>query len=272
MKIGAYQFEISDDVLCNLNTIKRAITLASQNDIKILAFPECALTGYPPKNIKNSAAVNFKHCELAYKEIRNIASGNDIFVILGSVTKNCDNYFNSALLFTPDRKMMSYHKRALWGWDADNFKFENTTGVFELGGLKVGVRICFEIRFPEFFRELYHHHTDLNIILFNDVSDQKDDHRYEMIKSHIQTRAVENVTYILSVNNIFPCQTAPTMICDRSGRILKEQPRNEEGLLVYDLQNTPLNWGEEGRKKISDWLTAKKEEDIDKGAEKIWTS
>ncbi len=34
-----------------------------------------------------------------------------------------------------------------------------------------GVRICYEVRFPKFFRELYKKSTDLNVILFYDVAE-----------------------------------------------------------------------------------------------------
>lgn len=34
-----------------------------------------------------------------------------------------------------------------------------------------------------------------------------------------------------------------------------ELNRNEEGLLVYDLENAELDFGERGRIEISDWLT-----------------
>ena len=84
------------------------------------------------------------------------------------------------------------------------------------------VRICFEVRYPEYFRELYRENTALNIILFYDVADSDDIERYELIKSHIRTRAVENVTYTMSVNSIRPYQTAPTGIFDKSGRTINE--------------------------------------------------
>lgn len=75
-----------------------------------------------------------------------------------------------------------------------------------------------------------------------------------MIKAHIRTRAVENVTYTLSVDSICPYQTAPTALYDKSGNPLSELERNEEKLLVYDLENMQFDFGEQGRKQISDWL------------------
>ena len=91
--------------------------------------------------------------------------------------------------------------------------------------------------------------------MFYDVSDFNDIERYETIKAHIRTRAVENVTYTLSVNSISPYQTTPTVLYDKSGRTLIELKQNEENLLVYDLKNMQLDFGEQGRKEISDWLT-----------------
>lgn len=141
-----------------------------------------------------------------------------------------------------------------WGWDRDNFNIGNHDGVFEIDGWRIGVRICFEVRFPEFFRELYDSQTDLNIILFYDVADSDDMERYDLIKSHIRTRAVENVTYTLVVDTISPYQTAPTALYDRSGYSLAELERNEENMLVYELDKTTPDFGEKGRIEVSDWL------------------
>lgn len=185
---------------------------------------------------------------------QNMAIDHAIHVVVGTITKEDDKYYNSAIVFTPQKEKLMYHKRALWGWDKDNFSIGNKGGVFEIEGLKVGIRICFEVRFPEFFRELYREQTNLNVILFYDVSDYDDVERYEMIKAHLRTRAVENVTYTLSVDAISPYQTAPTALYDRSGSSLSELNRKEEGLLVYDLEKGKLDFGEQGRKQISDEL------------------
>lgn len=81
--------------------------------------------------------------------------------------------------------------------------------------------------------------------------------RYELIKSHIRTRAVENVTHTLSVNTICSYQTAPTALYDKSGNVLNELIRNEENLLVYDLKIKKSLFGEQGREEISDWLISR---------------
>lgn len=254
MKIGAYQFSVNSEIDDNLAVIKNAVEQAVENGVKLLVFPECALTGYPPRHIKSAADVDFAKLHNAYAQLQELADKNDICIIGGTIIKDDDRYYNSAVVFRPYEEKGFYHKRALWGWDRDNFSIGSSDGIFEIDEWKVGVRICFEVRFPEYFRELYDEKTDLNIILFYDVADKDDVERYELIKSHIRTRAVENVTYTLSVDAIGPYQTAPTALYNKSGYGLIELERNKERMLVYDLEKTPDNFGERGRSEISGWL------------------
>ena len=254
MKIGAYQFVVTDSIQDNLSIMKRAIMDAAVQNVELLIFPECALTGYPPRNIANSVAVDLDEVTAALEQLQDMAVSNVIHIVVGTITKEESNYYNSAVVLTPDKKQILYHKRALWGWDKDNFREGNNDGVFQIADKKIGIRICYEVRFPEFFRELYRENTDLNVILFYDVSDEDDTERYEIIRSHIRTRAVENVCPILTVNAISPYQTAPTALFNQSGYVLVELKRNEEALLVYDLENRKLSFGERGRKEMSDLL------------------
>lgn len=254
VKLGAYQFSVTKNIKYNLETIKKAIIKASHEGVKLLVFPECALTGYPPRDIENSSVVNFQELNFTYKQLQSLVDKNAIHIIIGTIIQEDEKYYNSAIVFAPYKEKRFYHKRALWGWDRDNFSIGNGSGIFEIDGWKIGVRICFEVRFPEFFRELYEEYTDLNIIMFYDVADYDDIERYELIKSHIRTRAVENVTYTLAVDTIYPYQTAPTALYDRSGCSLMELKRNEESMLVYDLEKSELDFGEKGRIEISNWL------------------
>ena len=254
MKIGAYQFAVTGNIENNTEVIIDAIYQAAAQQVRLLVFPECALTGYPPHDITNSSQVNNQKVMESLKYIQKVAEQTNMYVIVGSVVKDDDEYRNSAVIISPNSPMEMYHKRALFGWDADNFTTSDECGIFEIDGLRIGVRICFEVRFPEYFRELYKEHTDLNVILFYDVADQDNIERYDLIKSHIRTRAVENVCHILTVDTIDPFQTAPTGLYDRSGRVLGELERNKVGLFVYDLEVNGPDFGEQGRIDISNQL------------------
>ncbi len=254
MRIGAYQFRVTGDPDINFEHIKQGIEEAAKAGVRLLAFPECAVTGYPPYCINSASDIDSEAVERIHEKISDLAATHDMFLIVGTIFWDDSRCFNAAIAFSPDRGRDVYRKRALWGWDRDNFSEGHDTGVFTVDGLKVGIRICFEVRFPEYFRELYQEQTDLNIILFFDTSDHEHPERYSLIKGHIQTRAVENVCHTLTCNTGAPCQTAPTGMFDRSGKVLAELEAGKEGLLVYDLDPAPLNFGESGRKEISDRL------------------
>ncbi len=254
MRVGMYKFSVTGNIEDNKEKIVTAINDAHKEKIKLLIFPECALTGYPPRNIENSSKVNFSELEDVYVLLQKLCDEYEMNVVVGTITKADNTFYNSAMLLSPRMERIIYNKKALWGWDRGNFSCGSENCIVQIENWKIGIRICFEVRFPEFFRELYKAQTDLNVIIFYDVSDVDDVSRYEMIKAHILTRAVENVTYTATVNAIAPFQTAPTILYDKSGRLLCEAERNKEQLLVYDLEKRENNFGENGRKEISNWL------------------
>lgn len=90
--------------------------------------------------------------------------------------------------------------------------------------------------------------------MFYDVSDYDNLDRYQMIKGHLQTRAVENVTTTISVNSISPYQTAPTAVFGKSGQVYAECERNRNGFLIYEYNNQTDDFGERGRREISDQI------------------
>ncbi len=254
MKLGAYQFPVSGDIVKNMEKIKAATARAALEGVQLLVLPECALTGYPPRDIPSSAGVDFARLEAAHRELQALSDKHGINLIVGTMTREKKGIHNTALLLRPGLTALPYHKRALWGWDRDNFIPGNERGIVELDGVRIGVRVCFEVRFPEYFRELYLQHTDLNVILFYDVTDGDSAGRYDLLRGHIRTRAVENVCYTLSVNTACPGQSAPTMLIDRSGGVPAEAEREREALLTLDFEPGPLDFGELGRKEYSDKL------------------
>ena len=254
MIVGAYQFAVSGVAEENLSKIKTAVAQAASKGVRLLAVPECALTGYPPRDFSTAAEVDFAELAVAHEEIQTLVDQWNIHLILGTMTRDERGIRNTALILRPGMQPLYYHKRALWGWDRDNFIPGDEPGILEIDGLRVGVRICFEVRFPESFRELYRQQTELNVILFYDVTDRDDAERYDLLRGHIRTRAVENVCHTLTVNTIHPFQSAPTMLADRSGRVLFEAERGKESLLLFDFQPGPLNFGEQGRASVSDMV------------------
>ena len=254
MRIGAYQFSVSGDTANNFIHIKTGIEAAGKAGVRLLLVPECAVTGYPPCSIRSASEADFDAVDHIHEELQAFAEEYEMYLVVGTIIKEEERHYNAAIVFSPEGGRTLYRKRALWGWDRENFSAGQDSGLFTADTLKIGIRICFEVRFPEYFRELFKEQTDLDLVLFYDESDKDDLERYQLIQGHIQTRAAENVCYFLSCNTTGPYQTAPTGLCDRSGRVLAELERGKEGLLIYDFEKTPLSFSEAGRRDISDSL------------------
>ena len=235
--------------------MKNAIVQASLQKVRLLVFHECALSSYPMSETVKAKDANFDMIEDCMVELQKLAMRYDMYIAVGSILKRENAIFNSIQMFSPNGETLpSYDKRALWGWDIDNFSEGTNCGIYEIDEIKIGVRLCFEVRFPEYFRELYKERVDLCIVSFFDVTDEECIERYELIKAHLRTRAVENVMTVISVNDIAPFQAAPTAIFDIDGTVVAELERNKAGLLIYDFKTPEKQFGARGRALISDRL------------------
>lgn len=258
MKVGVFQFRGSDSISDNHEAIKRAINKASQNKVRLLVFQECATCGYPPVETPAMEKINFEIVNSYLQEIKQLANKYNMYIALGTIREQNLNHYNSIQLIAPNGELIgNYDKRALWGWDLDNFKQGQTLGIYQIDDIKVGFRICFEVRFPEYFRELFKENVELCFVSFCDVLNEDSIERYDMIKAHLITRAVENVITVISVNSTSHYQTAPTAVIDINGNIVSEAPRNQEYLIVYEYKAPVMGFGQKGRLHYSLELTGK---------------
>jgi len=252
IKVAAYQCKVTDDIKENFETICKAVEHAKEEQVDLIVFPECSLTGYPSINIETSEDVDFETVEFCLNKLEKMAQQYNIYIIVGTVTKHRERIYNSAVLLTTDRKRYYYNKRCLWGKDKENFSIGEEAGIFAVNGIKIGVRIGCEVHFPEYFRELYREKTELNITLFYDQSDIDNKEEYNKTMSYMVTRAAENICYTLTSNILGPSQCAPTVLLDKSGNKLVELDRHSEGLLIYNIDNFQRNYEEEWRNSIAD--------------------
>ena len=171
-----------------------------------------------------------------------------MYIGLGTIIPAKDSYFNSIVLISPGhQKLPAYHKRALWGWDRENFRPGHERGIYTIDKVKVGLRICYEVRFPEYFRELFREKVEVAFVSFCDVEQEPNPNRYELMKAHLMTRAVENALVVVSVNSISGYQTAPTCVINPDGAVLALAPLDEEYLLTFEYNNLESNFGRDGR-------------------------
>ena len=242
----------SSDLEDNVSQILRALGRATDEGARLLVTPECALCGYPPIEIDSISAIDFEAQNRAIDRLRGECDRRNTHLLVGMVRAVNAAHRNSMALLSPGLGPRYYDKRALWGWDKENFApGDNSSGVWDIEGTRIGVRICFEVRFPEYFRELYRESVDAAIVAFADVNQRPDPRRYSTLQAHLVTRAVENTFHVISANSISGYQTAPTCAIGPDGDIQIEAERQTETMITYDIPERELSYGQKGRVDVS---------------------
>ena len=119
-------------------------------------------------------------------------------------------------------------------------------------GVRIGLRICYEVRFPEYFRELFRRRVQLAVVSFADGGPIRA--KYDVMLAHLVSRAAENVMYVLSANSVSLPQVAPTCLVDPDGRLVCRAPPNEEALVTGTITVGPPSFGRLGRIRHSSRL------------------
>ena len=134
----------------NKRKIIDCIDQAKSIKADIIAFPELAITGYPPQDL----LFNTKFIETNLEVLDGIVTeSNDITSIIGFVDKDQnDNIYNSAAIISDKTLQGVYHKMHLPNYGVFDekryFSKGSKTKLIVLGKTKIGVSICEDIWHP----------------------------------------------------------------------------------------------------------------------------
>lgn len=103
-------------------------------------------------------------------------------------------------------------------------------GIFELDGVKMGVGICFDLRFPEYFRELVKEGAEI-LFLPSHFRKATGEIAWNVLT---RARAIENQVYFCACNQTGEGICGNTKVISYEGEILSVLEM-DEGILVQDL-------------------------------------
>ncbi|MEU7283322.1 carbon-nitrogen hydrolase family protein [Streptomyces sp. NPDC045431] len=184
------------DVAANLKVLDEAAARAAATGAGLLVAPEMFLTGYA---IGDGVARLAEPADGDSADaIAEIAGRHGLAIAYGYPERDGDTVYNSAQLIGPDgTRLLSYRKTHLYGgFESDSFTPGDQPVVqTELGGLRVGLMICYDVEFPENVRAHALAGTDLLLVPTALM------HPAEVVaESVVPVRAFENQLYIAYAN------------------------------------------------------------------------
>ena len=196
MKIGVVQY---NPLWESKEENKKKITALIKRDFKkssLLIFPEMTLTGFTMMPEKFSEAIKGD----SFKFFAGIALKHKVFVAAGIIEENDGEYFNSLILLNPDGKLISSYRKIhpfSYSTEDKHYKKGKEVKIAGINKLKIGLSICYDLRFPELFRFYAKERVHLIIVIAN-----WPDTRIEHWKTLLKARAIENQCYVAGVNRI----------------------------------------------------------------------
>ena len=167
MRIACFQGpEQPDTPQGNLNLLARVAKAARDKAAELLIVPEMFLTGYAI-----GAAEVARLAEplggATLSAVAEIAKSSALAIILGFPEASEGRVFNAAVAFDNQGQLLTcYRKTHLFG-DLDKDQFAPSSApaaLFEIGGFKVGMLICYDVEFPENTRMLALLGADLVVV------------------------------------------------------------------------------------------------------------
>jgi NAD+ synthase (glutamine-hydrolysing) len=222
----------------NADRIAELIEKARAVDADVVAFPELALTGYPPEDLvlkPEFIADNIRELD------RVAASVGDITAIVGFVDADGSEVYNAAAIIQQGRVIGCHRKFHLPNYSVFDehryFKAGSEWAVYKVRGVKIGVTICEDIWFP-IGPGTYQAMAGAEVIVNINASpyrNGKHNQRYRMVS----TRASDELSYVCYLNMVAGQDElvfeGASLICDMDGERIAQGKFFEEDFLVADL-------------------------------------
>lgn len=261
MRIGLVQIHVADDLSVNLESARSGIIEAAAQGAQVAVLPEMFCCPYQSRRFVQDAEPEGGP---VFQQLAHMAKQAGVYLIAGSVPE-CEvnestvpasvdgdapgdrvvKRYNTAYIFSPQGALLAKHRK-LHLFDVTipgkvNFKESDTLTagdqltIFETPWLKIGVAICYDLRFPELFRKMALEGATLIVVpaAFNTTTGPA---HWELLA---RARAVDNQVFVAlcspaSVASDAYVSYGHSLVANSWGEVIGELGK-EPAVLVLDL-------------------------------------
>ncbi len=214
----------------NRGKILSLFTRAVGQGARLVVFPECATSGYGFSDVESAYAAAEPIPGPTTEALTTLANETGAYAVVGLLERVAgERVYNSAVLVGPEGVVGVYRKAHLPVLGVDRFTLPGGTGfgVWETPLGRVGMAICYDLRFPEALRALALEGAEIVALPTNWPDGSQNAPEFVT-----RTRALENRIFLLACNR---CGEESgfwffgrSQISDPGGEVLAEAGDGEE--------------------------------------------
>lgn len=235
LKVATCQFAVGGSVKRNSQRICEFMQQASQAEADIIHFSESALSGYIGTDFPTFDGYDWQLLRDETEKIMALAKTLGLWVVLGSSHElTGDNKpHNSSYLINPQGKIADrYDKRFCIKAELRRYTPGNRFVNFTINGVKCSLLICFDVRFPEIYRELKKAGVDCIFQSFYNARQKGPSVHSDIMRQSMQCRAASNYFWVSMTNSSGYYSPYPSCFIQPDGKIVKQLKRNQSGMMI----------------------------------------
>lgn len=235
LKIATCQFAVGADVKRNSRAIQRLILSASEEGAMVVHFPECALSGYAGVAYTSWKGYDWELLAAEMGSILQLAKKTKLWIILGSSHRLTGGHLPHNCLYAIDPKgriAERYDKRFCTVSDLKYYTSGNHFSVFNINEVRCGLLICYDVRFPELYREYKKLGVQCLFDSFHNARKTGRNIHSIIMRPSLQAHAATNYMWISANNSSAFYQSWPSVFIRPDGVIVESLRRNRPGIMV----------------------------------------
>ncbi len=235
LQIAACQFAVTESVKRNALAIRQFLKKASDAGAQIVHFSECALSGYASTDFPSFEGYDWDLLKDETLQIMALAGELGLWVVLGSThpLTGPNKPHNCLYLISNEGKIVDrYDKRFGTPGDLDHYTPGNRFVTFTLNGVVCSLLICFDLRFPELYRELYRQGVQCVFQSFYNARQQGPSIHTHIMRQTMQCHAATNHFWVSMTNSSGRYSPYPSCLIQPDGVIAAQLRPNRPGLFL----------------------------------------
>ena len=235
LKVATCQFAVSSSIRRNSRAICEFLRRAKRAKADIVHFSECALSGYVGTDFPNFDGYDWGLLREETEKIMELSAKLGLWVVLGSTHRltEPDKPHNSLYLINPKGKIVDrYDKRFCTKGDLRRLTPGERFVYFAINRVKCSLLICFDLRFPEIYRELYKAKVNCVFQSFYNARQKGPSVHTHIMRQTMQCRAATNCLWASCANSSGYYSPYPSFFIQPDGRIVRQLRQNRAGMMV----------------------------------------